>query len=135
MSTAAPKGVWLAPQRLLSASSRSGRFVGALIVGVGVGFGVQALVAAAGQADVLVLAPNFDPAPVEGIKTQLDQAAAQVGWDLPELALHADGGIQADSPLYPRQEQSLPVGVWASGAQVNRPLGEAFGRGLPPRAL
>jgi hypothetical protein len=106
------------------AAPKSGRFIGAVIVGVGVGFGVQLFITAVGQADVFVFAPDLHPVPIKGIKAQLNESAAQMHGHFPELALHANGGIQAHPPLGPGQEQGFPVGLRVSGAQVDDPLGK-----------
>src|ERR1044072_7024621 len=52
----------------------------------------------------------------------------------PELALDTDRGVQAHPALSPGQEQSFPVGLRISGAQMESSLGEAFGRGLPAQS-
>jgi hypothetical protein len=87
-------------------------------------------VAAASGADIFILAPDFDPAPIEGIKPHLDELAAQVEGRFPELAFQAEGGIQAHPTLGAGQEQRFPVGLGIGGAQVEGALGKALGRGL-----
>jgi hypothetical protein len=93
------------------------------------------LVAAAGQADVFVLVPDLNSAPVEGIKAQLDQATAQIDGDLPDLSLHTEGDIHPHPPVDLSQEESLPVGVWASGAQVTARWPKRSAGVCPPNAL
>jgi len=56
-------------------------------------------VAAAGRADVFVLPPDFDPAPIEGIKAHVDELAAQMDGRFPQLALQAEGRVQAHPAL------------------------------------
>ena len=87
-------------------------------------------VAAAGRADELVVAPDFDPVPGERVEADLDDLAAEIDGGLPQPALQAEGGVQAHPALDPGKEEALPVGLGIGGAQVEGALGEALGRGL-----
>jgi hypothetical protein len=56
--------------------SNSGGFIGAVIVTVGIGVGVELFVAAPGRADEFTLPPDLNPVPVEGVEAHLDDLAA-----------------------------------------------------------
>ena len=127
--TRAAKGMVVAPQRVLRAVCKSGQLLRSFII-FRISFGVELFVARFGQAQIAVLDPNFHALPGEGIKTDFNEPAAQMGGHFPETAFQTEGGVESDATLSAMKKESLPVGVRISRAQADRAIAKALSRRL-----
>src|SRR5438093_2052122 len=130
VETLSARGISLAPERVLRAVCASKGLVRALIITVGIGFGVELFVTAAGQRHQVILVPDLDAFPIEGIKTQLHDLAAQMGGHFPDLAIQTNGGVQPHAASGAAQEQPFPVGLRIQNLQGLGALGKALGWAL-----
>src|SRR5512140_2333136 len=127
----AKPGQRLAPQRVLSARSRSGDSrVEAVVVIAGTQLGVEVFVAGGGLAKETVAPPQFDASPVDRIEPNRDHLATEVSGDFPQTSPKTDGRVFAHAAFLAHEKQPLHIGVFREGAQADPRFGEAVGRAL-----